>query len=429
MKDTRGNWAGNFSYSAARTHYPETVDQVREIVARAGKVKALGTRHSFNAIADCSEDHISLSRLDRVIRINPDRKTVTVEAGIRYGHLGEHLHRAGYALKNMASLPHISVAGACATATHGSGDANGNLATAVTAMELVTADGELVELSRESHGAQFDGMVVALGGLGIVTSLTLDIVPSFLIRQDVYENLPWAQFERHFDAIAATAYSVSFFTDWQKDRVNQVWLKHRVEDGDFREPAPTFFGAALAPVERHPISSVSAEHCTTQHGVPGPCHERLPHFRMDFTPSSGQELQSEYFVPRQNAVAAFAAVAGMRESIRPLLQISELRTIAADALWMSPCYRQACAAIHFTWKPDWPGVRSVLPMIEAKLAPLGARPHWGKLFTLSPEYLQSRYERLPDFRRLLLQFDPRGKFRNEFLDGYILKEARPIPSP
>jgi xylitol oxidase len=422
MNTPQSNWAGNLRYSAVRTHHPETVDQVRDIVARADKAKALGTRHSFNTIADCAQDQISLSNLDRMIGIDRDRRTVTVEAGAKYGQVGEYLHRAGYALRNMASLPHISVAGACATATHGSGDGNGNLATAVVAMEIVTADGEAIEISRELHGERFDGMVVALGGLGIVTKLTLEIVPSFVVRQDVYENLPWQQLEENFDAIAASAYSVSVFTYWRNDRANQVWLKQRVDEGDGREPSATFFGATLARSDRHPISGVSAEHCTTQRGITGPWHERLPHFRMNFTPSNGAELQSEYFVPRPNASAALAAVARLRDSVGPLLLISELRTIAADSLWMSPCYRQACASIHFTWKPDWVGVRSVLPMIEAELAPLGARPHWGKLFTLAPAHLRSIYEKLPDFRQLLLQFDPRGKFRNAFLEQYIFSQ-------
>ncbi len=298
MDANRRNWAGNLRYSAARLHFPQTVDQVRQIVAGANKVKAVGTRHSFNTIADCTEDHIFLSRLDSVIDIDRDRRTVTVEAGAKYGQLAEPLHRAGFALRNMASLPHISIAGACATATHGSGDGNGNLATAVTAIEMVTANGDLLELSRQRHGENFQGMVVSLGGLGIVTKLTLEIVTSFQLRQVVYENLPWKQLEEHFDAIAASAYSVSLFTDWQSDRVNQVWLKQMVHDDADEEAASTFFDAALVRADRHPISTVSAERCTPQHGIAGPWHERLPHFRMNFTPSSGEELQSEYFVPR-----------------------------------------------------------------------------------------------------------------------------------
>jgi xylitol oxidase len=319
----------------------------------------------------------------------------------------------------MASLPHISVAGAVATATHGSGDANGNLATVVAAMELVTADGTLATVSREQHGERFGGMVVSLGALGIVTKLTLEVVPSFVVRQEAYESLPVAQLEAHFEDILSHAYSVSLFTDWQTDRVNQVWVKRRLAGDAAAEVAPAFFEATAATVDRHPIMALSAESCTPQLGVPGPWHERLPHFRMEFTPSSGEELQTEYFVPRRHAVAALRAVAELRAQLGPLLLISELRTIAADALWLSPCYRQACLGLHFTWKPDWPAVRRLLPALEAQLAPFEARPHWGKLFTLPPARLQSLYARLPDFRALLRLFDPAGKFRNAFIDTYI----------
>jgi xylitol oxidase len=288
-------------------------------------------------------------------------------------------------------------------------------------MELVTADGTLATVSREQHGEQFDGMVVSLGALGVVTRLTLDVVPSFVVRQEAYENLPVAQLEGHFEDILAHAYSVSLITDWQTDRVNQVWVKRRLAGDAEAEMAlaPAFFEATAATVDRHPIMALSAESCTPQLGVPGPWHERLPHFRMEFTPSSGEELQTEYFVPRRHAIAALRAVAALREQIGPLLLISELRTIAADTLWLSPCYGQACLALHFTWKPDWPAVRQLLPTLEAQLAPFEARPHWGKLFTLPPVQLQSLYARLPDFRELLRSFDPAGKFRNTFINTYI----------
>jgi xylitol oxidase len=419
MTQNQSNWAGNYTYSAARLHYPETVEQVQELVVRHSKLKALGARHSFNTIADSSEDLISLEHFDQVVAIDRERRTATVGAGIRYGQLCQQLHREGYALHNMASLPHISVAGACATATHGSGDRNGNLATAVAALEMVTANGEVVVLSREQHGEQFQGAVVGLGGLGVVTKVTLDIVPTFDMRQVVYENLPMAQLEGDFDAIVSSAYSVSLFTDWRSARFNQVWLKRRVTDDAASTLEPSFFAATLAPGHRHPIAELSAEPCTEQMGAQGPWHERLPHFRIDNVPSSGEELQAEYFVPRQHAVAAIRAVARLYEQVAPLLLISEVRTIAADTLWMSPCYKQACVAIHFTWKKDWPAVSKLLPVIEEQLAPFDARPHWGKLFTMPPARLQSLYERLPEFQQLLRSYDPQGKFRNAFLDTYI----------
>jgi len=383
------------------------------------KLKAVGTRHSFNDIADAAEDIISLERFDRVVELNRDLRAVTVETGVRYGQLCWYLHEKGYALHNLASLPHISVVGACATATHGSGDNNGNLATIVSAMEMVTANGEVIVLSRERDGERFHGAVVGLGGLGVVTKLTLDILPAFDMRQNVYENLPLSHLENNFDAILSSAYSVSLFTDWQSDRINQVWLKRRVSGSAPFAPEPDFFGAQLATCQVHPIAGHHAEYCTEQMNVSGPWHERLPHFRMDFTPSSGEELQSEYLVPRPHAFAAIKAVAQLREQVAPLLQICELRTIAADNLWMSPCYKQACVGIHFTWKRNWEAVRNLLPLIEEELAPFKARPHWGKLFTMSPARLQSLYEKLPDFQGLLRFYDPQGKFRNAFLDTYI----------
>ncbi|HSL43498.1 MAG TPA: FAD-binding protein [Anaerolineales bacterium] len=413
------NWAGNYTYQAAQTHSPETVEQIQELVLRSDKLKALGTRHSFNNIADSSGDLISLERFEKILDVDREHLTVTVEAGVRYGHLARWLHEQGYALHNLASLPHISVAGAVATATHGSGDHHANLATAVSAMEIVTGNGEVIVLSEAKHHEQLEGAVVGLGGLGVVTRLTLNISPTFQMQQDVYENLPLGTMEQHFDELTSRAYSVSLFTDWRSGLFNQVWLKHHVPDGISIRADPELFGARLATSHLHPIATLSAENCTEQMGICGPWYERLPHFRLGFTPSSGEELQSEYILPRRHAFAAFCAIDQLRDYVVPLLQISEVRTIAADNLWMSPCYKQACVAIHFTWKKDWDRVRRMLPVLEEQLAPFEARPHWGKLFTISSARLQSLYERLPDFQALLQQYDPHGKFRNAFLDQYI----------
>lgn len=419
MSEELRNWAGNLAYSAARIHRPSTVGEVQAIVRGSTKLRALGSRHSFNRIADTPEDLVSLEHLDKVVAIDRERGTVTVEAGIKYGHLGAYLHREGFALHNMASLPHISVAGACATATHGSGDGNGNLATAVRAIEFVAGDGELVSLSHERDGDTFLGAVVGLGALGVVTSMTLAIEPAYTVQQEVYVDLPVDQLEANFEAIESHAYSVSLFTSWQAGRVNEIWLKRRLPDGAALPMAPEFFGATLAANALHPIAALSAASCTIQEGIPGPWHERLPHFRMEFTPSNGDELQTEYFVPRQHALAAMRAIADMREQLAPVLMISEIRTIAADALWMSPCYHQECVGLHFTWYPDWAGVQALLPAIEAALAPFDPRPHWGKVFTMPAAPLQARYPRLADFRTLLQQYDPQGKFRNAFVSEYI----------
>jgi alditol oxidase len=414
--EPRTNWAGNFQYSTENLYQPKTVEEVQDIVKKCTKLRGLGTRHCFNRIADSPANQISVRELNKIVNIDRQASAVTVEGGISYGQLCPPLHQAGYALHNLASLPHISVAGACATATHGSGVKNGNLATAARAIEWVDAKGELVALSREKDGDRFQGAVVSLGALGIVTKLTLDVQPTFFMKQVVYRNLPLQALTTHFPAIASSGYSVSLFTNWQNQNVSQVWIKSRVAEGDSSALAAEFYGAKLATRNLHPIENLSAENCTEQMGVPGPWYERLPHFRMGFTPSNGHELQSEYFVPLEHAVEAILAVYKLNQAIYPHLLISEIRTIAADTLWMSPCYRQARVAIHFTWKPDWAAVQQVLPVIEQTLAPFRARPHWGKLFTMSPAHLQSLIEKLPDFRQLLEHYDPQGKFRNEFID-------------
>jgi alditol oxidase len=413
------NWAGNLAYSTQRIYAAKSLKQVQDYVRKEQKLKVLGTHHCFNTIADSKDGFLSLKPMDKVVAIDRAKKTVTVEAGVSYGQLCPYLDRQGFALHNLASLPHISVAGACTTATHGSGEKNGNLSTAASGLELVTASGDVLNLSRERDGEQFLGSVVGLGAVGVITKVTLDIQPTFQMRQYVYENMPLRELTTNFDAIESSAYSVSVFTDWQKQRINELWLKTRIGSGQEFRATPEFFGAKLATRNLHPIAELSAENCTEQMGVPGPWYERLPHFRMGFTPSAGKELQSEYFVPRQHAIEAILAVERLREQVGPHLMITEIRAIAADKLWMSPCYEQPCVTIHFTWKPDWPAVSRLLPVIERELAPFQARPHWGKLFTMPPAVLKSIYKKMPEFIELSGRYDLDGKFRNEFLNRNI----------
>jgi xylitol oxidase len=413
------NWAGNVAFSATRIHRPASVAELQRLVAAGACVRALGTGHSFSPIADTPGDLVSVAGLPKIMKVDAEAATVTVSPGVRYGELAPHLHAAGYALRNLASLPHISVAGACATGTHGSGNSNGNLATAVCAMEMITAGGDAVTMSREADGDRFRGAVVGLGALGIVTSLSLDIVPAFGISQYVYENLPHEQLYEHLTDIFASAYSVSLFTDWRSPRIRQVWLKQRAGEHDPPTPGTRWYGALAADGPRHPVPGLPAANSTQQLGVPGPWHERLPHFRPDFTPSAGDELQSEYLLPQQLAAGALRAIASIGDRVVPVLRISEIRTVAADDLWLSPSYRQDSMAIHFTWINDVPAVMPVLATVEDRLAPFGARPHWGKLFTTSPAAVSRLYDRLPDFQRLLRSLDPDGKFRNKFIDTYV----------
>jgi xylitol oxidase len=375
----------------------------------------LGSRHSFNGIAD-GEALVSLEALPADIVVDPAAGTVACGGAVRYGELAAALAGSGLALHNLASLPHISVAGAVATATHGSGDRHGNLATAVAALELLTTDGEL--LSARRGDPDFDGLVVGLGALGAVTRVTLDVQPARAVRQRVFEGLAWDALAAHADAIFAAGDSVSVFTRWGDD-VDQVWVKTHVGDGP-EELRPELFGARPATVERHPILGLDPVNCTAQLGVPGPWADRLPHFRMGFTPSAGDELQSEYLVPRRHAVAAIDAVRGLAAAIRPLLQVTELRTVAADALWMSPQHGGDTLGLHFTWQPDQPAVERLLGDLEAALAPYEARPHWGKLFAARAAELRPRYPRAADFAALAGRLDPRGALRNAWLERVLL---------
>jgi xylitol oxidase len=413
------NWAGNVAFGAARIHRPGTVGHLQELVAASPAVRALGSGHSFSTIADTTGDLISLDDLPRTVQIDGGNRTVTASAAIRYGELAASLNQAGFALPSLASLPHISVAGACATGTHGSGDRNGCLATAVSAVELVTADGTLLTVSRGDDGDVFPGMVVALGALGIVTRMTLDIRPAFTMRQWVYLDLPRRQLDAHFAEIFASAYSVSVFTDWRPPYVSKVWLKQLADAGHrdaSHRPPPRWLDARLADVPLNPVPGMPAGPVTQQLGVPGPWHERLPHFRPGYTPSSGEELQSEYLVPRRLAVEALAALNPIADRIASVLQIAEIRTVAADEEWLSPAYQRDSAAFHFTWRKDPAAVTPVLAAIEERLAPFGARPHWGKLFVMEPASL---YPRLPDFGKLLTRYDPAGKFRNDFINRNV----------
>lgn len=416
------NWAGNITFRAATVHQPESVPELCRIVAGAAHIRALGSGHSFNTIADSPGDLVSLGALPSTVDIDRERSTVTVGGGVRYGDLTGRLHAAGYALHNLGSLPHISVAGACATGTHGSG--TGNLATAVSAVQLVTADGGLVTLDRTDD--RFLGSVIALGTLGIVTALTLDIQPTYDIAQTLYVGLPLQAAAERLAPILAAGYSVSLFTDWGPE-VTQAWVKRRVDaapasGATVAAPPPVPWaelGATPADRPLHPVPGMPPEHCTEQLGAPGPWHERLPHFRHEFTPSHGAELQSEYFVPTRHGPAAVAAVAAIRDLVQPVLLTSEIRSVTADELWLSPAYGRDSVALHFTWLDDTAAVLPVVAAVEERLAPFEPRPHWGKVFGMDPAMVRAGYPRMPDFQRLMREYDPAGKFRNEFVDRYL----------
>lgn len=408
------NWAGNYTYRAEKLHRPTTIEQVQEIIANAASVHVLGSRHSFNDIAD-SWELISLENLPADVVVDHEAQTVSLGGGVKYGNLVKTLNDEGVALHTLASLPHISVAGAVATATHGSGVTCGNLGTAVAGLEIVTSSGEIIKASRGDP--DFDGLVIGLGALGAVTRITLHVQPAYEVKQRVFEGLSWKALYDHFDEITSCGYSVSIFTRWGETN-DQVWVKSRTDEPDRVEG--DLFGAGAATVDRHPIVELDPTPCTPQRGRPGLWSDRLPHFRMSYTPSSGEEIQSEYLFPRRHAMGAIGAVRALADGIRPILQVSEIRRVAADRLWMSMNYEEDSVGIHFTWKREPDAVQQMVAQIEDALTPFEARPHWGKIFHADAAAIALLYKRHSDFVRLVERLDPRGAFRNSWLKARVL---------
>lgn len=408
------NWAGNVAFTAPRLVAPTSLEELADLVRGASSVRAVGSRHTFSALADSDELMVSVEALGGEVTVHAERGTASVPAGMRYAEAARALDAAGWALAAMASLPHITVAGAIATGTHGSGDAVGSLASAVVALDIVRSDGSLAMVRRGD--ADFAGAVVALGALGVVTRVELEVEPQYRMTQVVDRGLPWDTALADLDAVMGSADSVSLFTTWaDPDRTDQVWRKTRGEDA----PAP-LPGAHRSGEPGHPLEGGPAENCTDQTGAPGPWFERLPHFRAEFTPSHGEELQSEFFVPRAVAAEALGEVRALGPRLQELLYVSEIRSIRADELWLSGAYGRDTIGIHFTWRRDEPAVRELVRTIEAALAQFDARPHWGKVFTADSEALERLYPRWADFAELRSRWDPRGVFRNEQLAAWGL---------
>ena len=418
----QSNWSGTYIYRAEQVYRPGTIAELQRLVETAGSsLHALGTRHSFNDIADAA-GILSLEALPGSVRIDEDARTVSVPASMRYGDVARQLQESGWALSNLPSLPHISVAGSVATATHGSGNANQSLASAVTGMSMITGSGDQVLID---HGSpEFAGAVVHLGALGVVTELTLALEPTFQVRQVVYEHLPWDQLSGSFEEVMGVGYSVSAITDFGGNDVDMLWVKSRVDDDPSAELPAELFGARAASEKLHVTPGNDPLHCTPQLGEPGPWYERLPHFLLEFTPSSGAEIQSEYLLDRRYASQVIEALRGLGHSIAPLVKSAEIRTIAADQLWLSPAYQRDVFGVHFTWQPDVAAVSALVQSIEAALQPFHPRPHWAKVFGEGHQWSEL-YPRLADFRQLVETYDPRGVFRNAYLSRTVLEPSAP----
>ena len=406
------NWSKNVDFNDRGYLQPDSLTELQELIRSNAKIRARGTAHCFNEIANTSSYAINLAKMPRVIEVSAETKSVKVSPGLTYGELAPVLHSQGWALNNLASLPHISIAGSISTGTHGSGIKNQNLANQVLSLDMVTAEGELRHLDRTSPA--FNALVVGLGLGGIVYQYELKIEPTFEVRQVIYPDIPLDVLQRSFDQIMGSAYSVSYFTDWSSAQVGNLWCKFR----DDEVIPESIGGSGKADKKFHPIPSVDPVACTEQLGVPGHWHDRLSHFKLEFTPSVGEEIQTEFFVDRKDAAAAIEAVSQLGSEITPLLWITELRTFAADNLWLSGAYERDCLAIHFTWK-KLDAIYPVIEKVEAALRPFNYRPHWGKVFTADATYLKSVYPKMAEFQALVQALDPTKKFENSFTRTFL----------
>ena len=410
------NWSENIEYRSVELRRPSSTEELQTLVAGASKVKALGTRHSFNRVADTDGLHVCLDQLDLDVSVDLEAMTATIPGSWSYSEVGKALDDAGVALKNMGSLPHISLAGATATGTHGSGSSNQILAAEISSIEMVTAEGSLTTI--DNAMPEFNAVAVGLGAFGVITTMTLDVVPAYQMRQDIYRVTSWDAFLKNLEEVMASAYSVQVHADFSSPDIRAIWQKSLVQTSDDGESVLTEVPATRWGAERLDIDEIDPGRITRL--IPGPWHERLPHFTPESSPSlGGDELQTEYFVDRSDAVDALNALREMGERIDAHLHGSEIRTVAADEIWLSPTTGRDCLTIGLTWKKHPAEVQALLPDIEAALAPFAPTAHWGKLFAFGRDELEAQYERLDDFVSLAKQMDPAGKFSNRFLQRLL----------
>jgi len=411
------NWAGNLTFSAKEYIEIDSISKLQSIVSKASGVKVLATGHSFNDIADTNQTQISIKNLSNKIEIDSIKKVVLVPAGMQYADVCRYLETKGWALFNTASLGEITVAGAMLTGTHGSGSNNPVLSDCVEGIEMVLESGEIFNISREDSD-EFFGFVISLGALGVFTKLKLKIVESFSIKQFVYENIGIQSISENFDDVFDKSYSVSYFSNWKKNSTGQIWMKF-LDNNNFPQLPSVWLDGNIANANQHPVKVNDPSPCTDQMGVSGKWLYRLPHFKLDSSPASGDEVQTEYLVDRAYVSHYIDELSNIGDEIAARVYATEIRTIKADDLWLSGAHGRQTVGFHFTWKKS-DSLQTFLPKIEEILGNHNGRPHWGKLFSTPRENLIGRYPKYSNFEDLLKKYDPNKKFRNSFINRYFI---------
>lgn len=403
------NWSENFTFEATGVERPKTIAQLQDVVAAAPRAKAVGTRHCFTRIADSPGGVlVDTSGLDVGVTVDHDTMTATVPAGWSYSKIVAELEAQGVALPNLASLPHVSIAGATATGTHGSGDTNQVMAACMSGIELVDGEGELRTI--DSGHPDLKALSVGLGAFGIFTTLTVDVEPSYLVQGAYFRETSWQNLLDNLDDVMASAYSVNLHAAYSDTNVRGIWSKYRLEGSEPLDLPDELFGMTRVEGQLTPGKN-------TIINEPGPWSERLAHFTPESAPSAeGDELQTEYFVDRKHGAAAINALRKMGADLDPHLHGTEIRTVASDDLWLSPCYRRETLSLGMTWRKHEPEVRALLPRMEEALAPFEARPHWAKLFAYDRSALLDQFEHLDATLTLAESYDPNGTFNNPYLE-------------
>ena len=434
--DIPQNWAKTVYYNHT-IHYPKTVEEIQHILQYHAKIRVLGSMHSFNNITKLPQEfngvYISMSNMNQVIKCCRGER-VTIQPGITFGELGEYLHERNFGFHNMASLPHITVGGAISTGTHGAGVFNGNLASHVMQVKLISADGKL-RTYRIGQDPEFQHIPVSFGLAGIIVEIELDIVPDYDIQQCIYENLPFNTIKKSdYKTAFSSAYSFSIFTQWKNRKFTSIWAKYRLRKGrngneeSIMIDCPDMNKIKPSSNKVHPLPGGDTSFVSGGIGknYKEPGYVGLPHFLMEGVPSQGEELQSEYFVSSHMFDVVIEVLFHHFEEnpkLYDLLYVSEMRFVAGDKLTLSPQHVLGSSiGFHFTWKKEFDQVVDALKGIENVLKPYNALPHMGKLFTMTGRELEGKYgqRNLRAFQSFVAPLDPLKKFVNPFLQNLIL---------
>jgi len=424
------NWAGTASADPVRRHWPRSTDEIADAITAAAKddlpVRALGSGHSFTAAAATSGAALDLSGWTGIVAADLDSGLVTVRSGTTIRELNAALEMLGLAMANLGDIDAQTVSGAISTGTHGTGARLGGIATQVTGIELVTADGSVVSCSADARPDLFSAARVSLGALGVISTITLQCTPAFALAADE-RPMPLDEVLGRFGELAADNDHFEFY--WFPYGKNAlVKRNNRVAGGNAAPGAmPNWrrfleyevmenaaFGALCrtgraVPATIKPLNRLAAA-TLSKRSYSAPSHQVF------VTPRRVRFVESEYAVPREALLDVLGELrAGVPRLAHPVMFPVEVRIAAADDVWLSTAYGRdsAYVAIH-----QYVGLpyQEYFQLFESVASAAGGRPHWGKMHTRDAAYLTGAYPRFADFLRVRDETDPGRLFANRYLE-------------